>query len=265
MRVRRTHRLGAETLLRMAARTFVLQAVWNFQRMQNLGFAYALQPALQKLYPDPADRVKAMQRHLDFFVTHPYCASLILGVVAHLEETAAAGTGSQGEDAVRIKVGMMGPLAALGDTLFWATLKPALALLGVTLVLFTPPGELWSALAGPVVFLTLFTVAHLALRLGGVFAGYWRGLEIIKDLRRVDPQRFTERLWRFTAVLAGAAAAAYLHFRHPVLWGSHWAEGLLSAALGVGLVFALRRGWSAGRLFYGLMALGLVGGYLGLG
>ncbi len=265
MTVRRPRQLGAETLLRAALRTFVLQAVWNFQRMQNVGFAFALQPVLQKLYPDPAARVQAMQRHLDFFVTHPYCASLILGVVARLEETAAAGAGSEATDAVRIKVGMMGPLAALGDTLFWATLKPALALLGVTLVLFTPSGGLWPALAGPGVFLALFTRPHLALRLGGVFAGYGRGLEIIKDLRRVNPQRFTQRLWRFTAVLAGAAAAGYFHFRQPVLWGPHWVEGLLGTALGVGLVLALRHGWSAGRLFYGLMAVALAGGYLGLG
>jgi hypothetical protein len=49
------------------------------------------------------------------------------------------------------------------------------------------------------------------------------------------------------------------------LWGSRWEEGLLVAALGAGLVFALRRGWSAGRLFYILVALALLGGYLGLG
>jgi PTS system mannose-specific IID component len=265
MRTRRPHRLGAVTLLRAALRTFALQAVWNFQRMQNLGFAYALQPVLERLYPDREAQVKALKRHLDFFVTHPYCASLILGVVARLEETAASGSAELSGDANRIKVGMMGPLAALGDTLFWATLKPALALLGSALVLFTPAGRTWPALAGPLVFLGLFTVAHLSLRLGGVLAGYWRGLEIIKDLRRVNPQGFAQRLWLFTAVLGGAAAAGYLHFRQPVLWGSKWEEGLVVAALGAGLVFALRHGWTASRLFYILVALALLGGYLGLG
>jgi len=160
---------------------------------------------------------------------------------------------------------MMGPLAALGDTLFWATLKPALALVGVSLVLFTPTGAQWPAVAGPLVFLALYTLAHLGLRLGGVFAGYWRGLEIIKDLRRVNPQGFAQRLWLFTAVLGGATAAGYLHFHQPVRWGVPWWEGLGILGLGAGLVFALRHGWSLSRLFYLVVVVALLAGYVGLG
>jgi mannose PTS system EIID component len=257
-------RVGAFALWNAALRTFLLQAVWNFQRMQNLGFAFAVQPVLRKLYPDRAALARALERHLDFFVTHPYCASLILGVVARLEETAVAEGRDQPTQPNQVKQGMMGPLAALGDTLFWATLKPALALLGVVLVLFTPPGRLWPALAGPLVFLGLYSLAHLGLRLGGIFAGYRRGLEIIRDLREVNPQGLARRLWLFTAVLGGAAAAGYLHFQQPCRWGVKWAEDLGLVGLGAGLVFALRHGWSASRLFYLLVAAGLLGGYLGL-
>lgn len=251
------------TLLSVVWRTFVLQTVWNFQRMQNVGFAFALAPVLRRVWPAPEDRAKALKRHLDFFVTQPYCASIILGVAARMEEEAAR-EGGDGSEAGRIKAGMMGPLAALGDTLFWATLKPSLALLGAAFVLLTPPGRLWPAAAGPLVFLGLFSLAHLSLRVGGVFAGYRRGLEIITDLRRINPQRIAHRIGVFSAVLAGAVAAGYLYVRQPVRWGSRLLDTAILGGLGVLLALGLRRGWSASRLFYLLLATAILGGYLGV-
>ena len=41
-----------------------LQAAWNRRGMQNLGFAYAIDPALRRLYADPARRTAALRRHL---------------------------------------------------------------------------------------------------------------------------------------------------------------------------------------------------------
>ncbi len=43
------------------------QASWNYERMQNLGFAYVMVPAIKRLYPDKQDQIEAMQRHLAFF------------------------------------------------------------------------------------------------------------------------------------------------------------------------------------------------------
>ncbi|MGA2090005.1 MAG: PTS system mannose/fructose/sorbose family transporter subunit IID, partial [Endomicrobiales bacterium] len=48
------------TLYSVFLRSFALQAVWNFERMQNVGFAYALMPVLNVLYPDPAKRSEAL-------------------------------------------------------------------------------------------------------------------------------------------------------------------------------------------------------------
>ena len=49
-----------------------LQGSWNYERMQNGGYAYSMIPALRKLYPDKKDLSAALQRHLVFFNTHPY-------------------------------------------------------------------------------------------------------------------------------------------------------------------------------------------------
>ena len=75
-------------------RCLFLQAAWNRRGMQNLGFAYAIEPALDALYADPARREEALARHLGFFNCHPYMAAAILGGAIHHEERVAAGAGA---------------------------------------------------------------------------------------------------------------------------------------------------------------------------
>src|SRR6185436_2139926 len=117
---------------------FFLETVWNFERYLNYGFAFVLLPALRKLYP-PEERPRAISRHMEYFNTHPYMASFVLGAVLKMEEekqNLPRLKHQQKEDEINaLKVGMMGPVAAMGDSLFWATLRPYCGLLAVTLVL----------------------------------------------------------------------------------------------------------------------------------
>ena len=77
--------------LSVMLRSQFLQGSWNYERMQNGGWAFSLIPALKKLYPNPEDSKAALKRHLEFFNTHPYIASPILGVTLALEEDRANG------------------------------------------------------------------------------------------------------------------------------------------------------------------------------
>ena len=61
-------------------RSQFLQGSWNYERMQNLGWAYSLIPAIKKLYTNKEDQAAALKRHLEFFNTHPYVAAPIMGV-----------------------------------------------------------------------------------------------------------------------------------------------------------------------------------------
>jgi len=62
-------------------RSQFLQGSWNYERMQNLGWAYSLIPAIKKLYTTKEDQAAALERHLEFFNTHPYVAAPILGAL----------------------------------------------------------------------------------------------------------------------------------------------------------------------------------------
>ncbi|MBU1782355.1 PTS system mannose/fructose/sorbose family transporter subunit IID, partial [bacterium] len=160
-------------LLKVAFRTLCFQAVWNFERMLNIGFAYAIFPIGKKLYPEIESRKKFIMRHLDFFNTHPYLASISLGIVISEEEKAVKEGKQDLSKAIDLKTKLMGPFGALGDSLFWATLKPLFGLVGVMLV-FWGFNE-W----GPVVFLLAYNLIHLPVRYLGIKKGYQWGEKAI--------------------------------------------------------------------------------------
>ncbi|MDD6467149.1 MAG: PTS system mannose/fructose/sorbose family transporter subunit IID [Erysipelotrichaceae bacterium] len=131
--------------LLVAWRTTFLQGSWNFERMQNGGWAYAIIPAIKKLYTDKQQQSDALKRHLLFFNTHPYVASPIMGVALAMEEEKANRKTVTDEEIQTVKVGMMGPLAGVGDPVFWFTLRPILAALGATLAMT-------GNILGPIIF-----------------------------------------------------------------------------------------------------------------
>jgi PTS system, mannose/fructose/sorbose family, IID component len=113
-----------------------LQAAWNFERMQNVGFAYSLIPAIKKLYKDDKDEQReALKRHLEFYNTHPYVSAPVLGVTLTLEEERANGKAIDNAAIQGVKIGMMGPLAGVGDPIFWGTLRPVLGAFAASLAL----------------------------------------------------------------------------------------------------------------------------------
>ena len=111
-----------------------LQGSWNYERMQNLGWAYSLIPAIKKLYTNKEDQAAALERHLEFFNTHPYVAAPIIGCYAWLLKKKELTVLTIDDAAIQgVKIGMMGPLAGIGDPVFWFTVRPILGALGASL------------------------------------------------------------------------------------------------------------------------------------
>ena len=102
-------KLTKKDRLQIAWRCTFLQASWNFERMQNGGWAYLMIPAIKKLYKTEEERAAALKRHLEFFNTQPYMASPIIGVTMALEEERANGAEIDDTAIQGVKVGMMGP------------------------------------------------------------------------------------------------------------------------------------------------------------
>lgn len=68
-------RIGAELtkkdINRVAWRSMLLQASFNYERMQASGWLYGILPALKKIHTNKNDLARAMKGHMGFFNTHP--------------------------------------------------------------------------------------------------------------------------------------------------------------------------------------------------
>lgn len=134
--------------------------------MQALGFCFSMVPAIRRLYPENNEaRKQAIRRHLEFFNTQPFVAAPILGVTLALEEQRANGAEIDDGAINGIKVGLMGPLAGVGDPIFWGTVRPVFAALGAGIAMS-------GSLLGPLLFFILFNLVRLATRYYGVAYGY---------------------------------------------------------------------------------------------
>ena len=156
-------------------RSTFLQGSWNYERMQNGGWAYTLIPALKRLYHTKEDRAAALKRHLAFFNTHPYRASPILGVTLALEEERANGAPIDDKAIQGVKVGMMGPLAGVGDPVFWFTVKPIIGALAASLAMA-------GNLMGPILYFVLWNAIRMAFLWYTQEFGYKAGSKITEDL-----------------------------------------------------------------------------------
>ena len=196
-------RLKGSDLRQVALRTPLLQATWNYERQQGLGWAWCLKPVLDRLYPDAEQRRARLAEHTAYFNTQPTLASLVLGVVAGLEERRADGEGPDAGGVSRVKGVLGSALAALGDRLFWSTLRPFAACLGV---LFALRGS-W---LGAVVFLACYNVLHLGLRWRGVAWGYREGPDVLGEPLRRRLESTVRRLSLIGSGLVGVLVAALL-------------------------------------------------------
>ncbi len=211
----RETRLKWSTFLIMACRSMLLQASWNFERLQNLGFYYILTPGLQKIH-GPVLPAEISTRHMGYFNTHPYLAPLVAGTILRLENRLNAGEESPvGTETYKQMV--MAPFAAMGDALFWGGARPFAALIAL---FFASQGSLWA----PVVFLVLFNLPHLSFRFGGLLLGYYQELRAIDTVQRMRLPDLAIRLKEMTVILLGVLCAylAYKGCDHqeiPAYWG----------------------------------------------
>jgi PTS system mannose-specific IID component len=156
-------------------RSQFIQGSWNYERMQNGGWAYTLIPAIKKLYKTKEDRAAALKRHLEFFNTHPYVASPVIGVTLALEEDRANGLPIDDVTIQGVKVGMMGPLAGVGDPVFWFTVRPILGALAGSLAMS-------GNILGPIIFFFGWNIIRMAFMWYTQEFGYKTGARITDDV-----------------------------------------------------------------------------------
>lgn len=167
--------LSKKDRMSVCVRHQFLQGSWNYERMQNGGWCYSMIPAIKKLYTTQEDRAAALKRHMEFYNTHPYVSAPVMGVTLALEEDRANGAPVEDAAIQGVKVGMMGPLAGVGDPVFWFTLRPIIGALGASLAL-------GGSIVGPLLFFFAWNIIRIAFLWYTQEFGYKVGTSITKDL-----------------------------------------------------------------------------------
>ncbi|MFT9003593.1 MAG: mannose/fructose/sorbose PTS transporter subunit IID [Liquorilactobacillus hordei] len=151
------------------------QASFNYETIHGLAFCVDMIPTIRRVYKTKNEQAKALKRHLVFFNTTPAVCGPIVGVTMALEKGKASGEDIDESTIQSLKVGLMGPLAGVGDPLMWGTLRPILAALGASLAL----SGSWF---GPLLFFVAFNGVRLSLKWYGLQIGLNRGLGLVKDI-----------------------------------------------------------------------------------
>ena len=146
------NKLDKKTLNKMVWRSLFLQASFNYERMQAAGWLYGILPGLEKIHTNKEDLSKSMKHNLEFFNTHPFLVTFVMGIILSLEEQKAD------TNMIRaVRVAAMGPLGGIGDAIFWFTLVPITA--GITANM-----AISGSLAGPILFLLIFNLVQFGIR-----------------------------------------------------------------------------------------------------
>jgi len=175
-------------------RSFTIQGSWNYRSMVGGGVAFCLLPVLRAVARTRDEPLQeSLQRHVGHFNAHPYLTSLALGAISRLEAD-----GENPEEVRRFKAAIRGPLGGLGDALIWAGWLPATSLVALIAA--------WGG-AGPLVtvilFLGLYNLGHLSLRIWAFMAGLDAGKELGPLLRSANLAPLAGRVARVGTVLLG--------------------------------------------------------------
>ncbi|QEH46871.1 PTS mannose transporter subunit IID [Aggregatibacter actinomycetemcomitans] len=257
-------------------RSNLFQGSWNFERMQALGFAYSMVPVIKRLYPvqDSQERKDAIKRHLEFFNTQPFVGAPVLGVAIAMEEQRANGKPVEDAAINGIKVGLMGPLASVGDPIYWGTARPVFAALGAGLALN-------GSILGPILFFVLFNLVRLATRYYGVIYGYRKGLDVVSDMSGGLLQKLTEGASILGLFIMGALVQKWTSINVPLVVSTIKKQngtvevttvqsildslmpGLLALLLTFACMWLLRNRVNALWIIVGFFVIGIFGAWTG--
>lgn len=187
--------IDKKTLNKMAWRSVFLQASFNFERMQAAGWEYAMLPGLTKIHTNKEDLAASLTHNLDFFNTHPFLVTFVMGIVLSMEQQKADIPTIR---AVRISAGA--PLGGIGDALVWFTFVPIIAAIAANMAS-------GGSILGAIFYFLTFNVAQFALRWWLMHWSYNLGTSAITVLTQ-NAKEFTHAASLLGVFVVGALTTA---------------------------------------------------------
>jgi mannose/fructose/N-acetylgalactosamine-specific phosphotransferase system component IID/mannose/fructose/N-acetylgalactosamine-specific phosphotransferase system component IIC len=247
-------------------RGFALQSAFSFDRMQALGFTWALIPFLRRTYEGkPKEYAEALKRHLAFFNTHPWIHGTILALTADMEARHARGEGVDAPAIQGMKSGLMGPLAGIGDSMFHGTARPLVGGICASLALAGTP-------IAPFLFIAVLGVLHVYVYWTTLDASYRLGERALSMFSSATLRRTMQSAAMVGLMTVGALTAAWITVGTPLVYKvgktsvslQAMLDGILPKLLPLAAVLVVfwlvRRRISSTKLMIGIVIAALVFG-----
>ena len=169
----------------------------------------------------------------------------------------------------------MGPLAGVGDPIFWGTLRPVLAALGAGIALT-------GSIMGPLIFFLVFNAIRLATNWYGVMYGYSKGTELVDEMGGNKMRFLTEGSSVLGLLVMGALIAKWTTVNMPLVLSSYTNSageqvtttvqtildslmpGIVPLLMTFACMWLLKKNVNPLVIILGLFALGIVGYAIGL-
>lgn len=251
-------------------RSFALEASFNYEKMQALGFAWAMFPVIKTYHKTKEEQAQALQRHTAFFNITPAMVTFPLGLAASMEKEYAENKDIDPSTINAMKVSFMGPLSGIGDSLFWGTFRAIASGVGVALA---QQGNI----LGPILYAVIFTVPHFLLRYWCTVWGYTMGSKFIQNAYESG---IISQITKLCTVVGLATVGSMISSMVSVQFGLQYTmgdqefilqdvfdqimPGILPLALTLGLFYMVRKGVKVNYLIVGVFVVGILGALIGL-
>ena len=224
-------------------------------------------PSIKKLYRDDDEKMKdALNRHLEYNNITPFISTFLFGLIVAMEEKNANSEDFDTKTISATKAGLMGPLSAIGDSIFFGTIRVIAASIGCSLALKGNP-------LGPILYLLIFNIPNLWCRWTLVFKGYDMGVDFLTN---VEKSGAMDRLFLGSSILGlmviGGMIALNMNIPLAVnFFGTSLVDvinGIIPCLVNLlffGLIYWLvKKNCNVVWIMLGIIALGILGSFVGV-
>lgn len=254
-------------------RSNLIMASQNQVVMAGHGVLFTVAPYLEEFYKDdPEERKAAFERHSTYYNTNPYTGAIVWALIYILERKRSLDRNSVSAEAIQnMKIALMGPLAAIGDTLFQGSI-------GVIIAAMVMGMAQEGNFMAPFLYLAIFLLLFAGLKWVFLRITYVKGEDFVTELLQTDMfDRMEEVISIVGLMMMGCLTATTIRFNFNWViaiggtetnFQADFLDKLLPGMMPLAILFTcfglLNKKVTPTKLIYGIMIICVVLSYIGL-